>query len=404
MPKVNTNLQITRVNNRRNCTNKTGNKNNKNSSNDKVTSELLSGLKAEHIPLPDTQYIKRILENSRRAKSKKNDPPRPPNAFFLFRNALHSHLAARNLKVPQISMVAGELWGAASEEIKSNYTRLQEIAKVLHLEMHPGYVYRPRKNFPPPPNPPNPLIHSWVKQNNLEKDKNSSESLISTTISSSSFPSISEPSSSTKFITSRLAQLSIIKHNRAEKPQINLPSLTRPNSSISFNRNIFTSEHDNQNQELPEFHQIFANNNTPKIPEFFSQQRQFAPTRLIRCLSPVPNYGQQIIGYNNFARHHQFASQQQQSQSDPVLITTLTSVTTLPVTIPHINSTVASVNTDPAALNVAQNNMNSMTANGLDLRGISMMTQQGCHYRRHYNPGGEQRNEALNDWVNWNHL
>src|SRR5436190_4149945 len=112
MPKVITNLQNTRAN-RRNCTN------NDNPSNEKTTSELLSGLRAEHIPLPDTQYIKRVLENSRRAKSKKNDPPRPPNAFFLFRNALHSHLAARNLKVPQVSMAAGELWGAASEETKS---------------------------------------------------------------------------------------------------------------------------------------------------------------------------------------------------------------------------------------------------------------------------------------------
>lgn len=394
MPKVNTNLQITRVNHR-NCTDKTGNKN---SSNGITISELLSGLKAEHIPLPDTQYIKRILENSRRAKTKKNDPPRPPNAFFLFRNALHSHLATRNLKVPQISMVAGELWGSASEEIKNHYTKLQEIAKVLHLEMHPGYVYRPRKNFPPP-------IHSLVKQSNLEKDKNSSESLTSTTTSSSSFPSISEPSSSTKFTTSRLAQLSFIKHN-----QINLPSLTRPNSSFSFNGNLFTPEHNNRNQELPEFHQIFANNNPPKNPQVFSQQRQFAPTRIIRTLSPVPNHSQ---GYHDIARH-QFISQQQRSQIDPVLITTLTSVTTLPVTMAHINSTVASNTsnnivmtfenqpTNPAAFNLAQKN--SLTTNGSDLRDISMMTQQGCHYRRHYNLGGEQRNEAFNDWINWNHL
>src|SRR2546429_5777158 len=48
---------------------------------------------------------------------------RSPNAFSLFRHALHSHLAARNLKVPQISMAAGELWRAASEEIKSQYAK-----------------------------------------------------------------------------------------------------------------------------------------------------------------------------------------------------------------------------------------------------------------------------------------
>ncbi|CAG8433025.1 8579_t:CDS:10 [Diversispora eburnea] len=102
---------------------------------------------AKSIPLPDIQFIRRVLENSRRAKSsKKNDPPRPPNAFFLFRNALHTHLSVHNLKVPQVSSAAGRLWDCAEEETKNQYTRLQEIAKVLHLEMHPGYVYRPRKS------------------------------------------------------------------------------------------------------------------------------------------------------------------------------------------------------------------------------------------------------------------
>ncbi|CAG8484133.1 13652_t:CDS:2 [Cetraspora pellucida] len=110
------------------------------SSDDQTTAEILSGLTAEHIPLPDTHFIKRVLENSRRAKSKKNDPPRPPNAFFLFRNALHIHLSTHNLKVPQVSMAAGKLWDNATEKTKSQYTRLQEIAKVLHLEMHPAQI------------------------------------------------------------------------------------------------------------------------------------------------------------------------------------------------------------------------------------------------------------------------
>src|ERR1043166_2273155 len=148
MPKIITNLQGTRVNH------------NNNSSDVKPILELLSGLKAEHIPLPDTQYIRRVLENSRKAKSKRNVPPRPPNAFFLFRNALHSYLSACNLKVPQVSVAAGELWGAASDEIKSYYTKLQEIAKVLHLEMYPGYVYRPRKFPPTSSNHPSNPIHT----------------------------------------------------------------------------------------------------------------------------------------------------------------------------------------------------------------------------------------------------
>ncbi|CAG8527785.1 5312_t:CDS:2 [Racocetra fulgida] len=135
MPKVNSN-NSTRVKRRQSICTSTPSF--RPSPDDQTTAEILSGLTAEHVPLPDTHFIKRVLENSRRAKSKKNDPPRPPNAFFLFRNALHIHLSTHNLKVPQVSMAAGKLWDNATEKTKSQYTRLQEIAKVLHLEMHPG--------------------------------------------------------------------------------------------------------------------------------------------------------------------------------------------------------------------------------------------------------------------------
>ncbi|CAJ0833491.1 20024_t:CDS:2, partial [Entrophospora sp. SA101] len=103
------------------------------------------------IPFPDTNFIKRLLENSRKSKlsrkTKKNDPPRPPNAFFLFRNSVHFYLSSLNLKVPQISTTSGKLWFEATEETKTKYSKLQSIAKILHLEMYPGYVYRPRKNL-----------------------------------------------------------------------------------------------------------------------------------------------------------------------------------------------------------------------------------------------------------------
>ncbi|CAJ0857334.1 4197_t:CDS:2, partial [Entrophospora sp. SA101] len=105
----------------------------------------------EQIPFPDTNFIKRLLENSRKSKlsrkTKKNDPPRPPNAFFLFRNSVHFYLSSLNLKVPQISTTSGKLWFEATEETKTKYSKLQSIAKILHLEMYPGYVYRPRKNL-----------------------------------------------------------------------------------------------------------------------------------------------------------------------------------------------------------------------------------------------------------------
>ena len=107
---------------------------------------------------------------------------------------------------------------------------------------------------------------------------------------------------------------------------------------------------------------MITNNNTSQTPEVFSQQQQqFVPVRFVRYFSPVQNHNQQNIRYNPIARnqyHNQFTPQQQQNQMDPVLITTLTSITPLPiVTIPHINPMV-SAGTSPTS------NVFSVTANG----------------------------------------
>ncbi|CAG8466126.1 3728_t:CDS:2 [Ambispora gerdemannii] len=130
---------------------------------------------AEKVPFPDPDLIRRILSNSRRAvrvstggggknnnnnnptipknnthahstKKNRNVPPRPPNNFFLFRHALHLHLSNLSLKVPQVSMAAGILWEKALPSTKARYSELQSEAKRWHLEMYPGYVYRPRRS------------------------------------------------------------------------------------------------------------------------------------------------------------------------------------------------------------------------------------------------------------------
>ncbi|KAG9301904.1 hypothetical protein G9A89_004584 [Geosiphon pyriformis] len=111
-----------------------------------ITTTLLNGITAEDIPFPEVDLVKRVLASSRRTKNRRSDPPRPPNGFFLFRNALHSHLADMNLKVPQVSMAAGLLWEKALPETRAHYTNLQNIAKQWHLKMYPGYVYRPRRS------------------------------------------------------------------------------------------------------------------------------------------------------------------------------------------------------------------------------------------------------------------
>ncbi|CAG8577881.1 9865_t:CDS:1 [Funneliformis caledonium] len=408
MPKIsNSKLQIPRVN-RQECTN---NKNSKNSPDDKTALELLSGLKAESIPPPDTDFIKRVLENSRRAKSKKNDPPRPPNAFFLFRNALHSHLSALNLKVPQVSAAAGELWNNASEEMKSKYIKLQEVAKFLHLEMHPGYVYRPRKNFTPSPS------------NKLNVDEKSSEKKPTsnnpaTPSSPDSFSSlISEPPSPTKFVDSGLAQLSTTQCSKIEVENLQLRRPSLPKPLVHYNedlyvtkdkssRDLFTSEHNEPSQKLMEFHQ---------------ESTQPQPTRLVRHLPPVQD---QIMRYHDLnnnvihnQRQHRFATSQQLNQIDPVLITTLTSFTAFPV--PHVNS-VTSVETSNNFTMTFENraipnspNLNfvaphNMITNGFDVRNNTVMPQPTIVAPYQYLPAryglvGDPGNDLFSDWVDWDH-
>src|ERR1051325_9422812 len=86
-------------------------------------------------------------------KSKRNDPPRPPNAFFLFRNALNSHLSALNLRVPQVSMAAGKLWVLPVKKSKVNILDILDYKKLPSQSLTFGnaYVYRPRKTLPPKP-------------------------------------------------------------------------------------------------------------------------------------------------------------------------------------------------------------------------------------------------------------
>jgi len=75
-------------------------------------------------------------------------PPRPPNAFILYRRAKQPAILAahRNLTNAEISRYISSCWKSESEEERLNWERYADQKKLEHMQAYPNYVYRPNKN------------------------------------------------------------------------------------------------------------------------------------------------------------------------------------------------------------------------------------------------------------------
>ncbi|CAG8493963.1 551_t:CDS:1 [Paraglomus brasilianum] len=92
------------------------------------------------------KYKIELLINTKNAERRTSDrPPRPPNSFFLMKNALLLILREMNLKVkmPELCRKARDLWEEAPKESKQLYDDLSSKAERLHHIRYPGYTYRP---------------------------------------------------------------------------------------------------------------------------------------------------------------------------------------------------------------------------------------------------------------------
>ncbi|KAF2404928.1 hypothetical protein EJ06DRAFT_518010 [Trichodelitschia bisporula] len=72
--------------------------------------------------------------------------PRPRNAFILYRQRHQQTIIARHpgLPNPEISKIAGELWRAEPESVKSEWKHLAEEEKARHAQQYPDYRFQPR--------------------------------------------------------------------------------------------------------------------------------------------------------------------------------------------------------------------------------------------------------------------
>ncbi|GAA5868864.1 hypothetical protein JCM16303_000287 [Sporobolomyces ruberrimus] len=83
------------------------------------------------------------------ASTKPDRPPRPMNAWLLFRNAQVKHLQDQNpderRAQGQLSKIIAGLWKSAPVETKREYEALAKAKKEEHARLYPDYRYMPRE-------------------------------------------------------------------------------------------------------------------------------------------------------------------------------------------------------------------------------------------------------------------
>ncbi|CAI2172639.1 11655_t:CDS:1 [Funneliformis geosporum] len=72
-------------------------------------------------------------------------PPRPQNAFMLYRRDKSSGPDYFGLKSSETSTIIGIMWKAESKEVKGLFEALARMAEKRHSEKHENYRYEPRK-------------------------------------------------------------------------------------------------------------------------------------------------------------------------------------------------------------------------------------------------------------------
>jgi len=75
-------------------------------------------------------------------------PPRPPNAFILYRRAKQPAILAthRNFTNAEISRYISTCWRNETDEERLAWERYADQKKLEHMQAYPNYVYRPNKN------------------------------------------------------------------------------------------------------------------------------------------------------------------------------------------------------------------------------------------------------------------
>lgn len=103
--------------------------------------------KAESTPLSLPEMAGKVAKSS---SSEARQPPRPPNAWIMYRSDKMKALPPIQPGEPRrvqadVSKMISNMWKGETEEVKLEYERRSEARKQQHLLQFPGYRYAPQK-------------------------------------------------------------------------------------------------------------------------------------------------------------------------------------------------------------------------------------------------------------------
>ncbi|KAJ7647508.1 hypothetical protein FB45DRAFT_1051980 [Roridomyces roridus] len=84
------------------------------------------------------------MSPSRTSPSNGVKPPRPPNAWILYRSDKSKTVREGRMAQGELSKIIAEMWRNEAPEIRAYYERLADQAKIQHLNDNPGYKYKPK--------------------------------------------------------------------------------------------------------------------------------------------------------------------------------------------------------------------------------------------------------------------
>ncbi|CAG8507420.1 4247_t:CDS:1 [Acaulospora morrowiae] len=211
----------------------------------------------------------------------KKSPPRPPNAFILYRKAKQPGIIAshKHLTNAEISKKISDMWKSESNETILMWERLADQKKLEHMQTYPNYVYCPNKN------------RSKVDKRKQRRRSSKKDSPISTG---------PVRRKSTK--------------NSTEKTS------DSPSPETVTNLNVFDAQPPSISMS-PQQHNVHSHNDSytilssPEIPlftenpeEFVNSQKPLAPTTPITPITPISPHQIQLRD-NEFNKIRQYGDQ-----------------------------------------------------------------------------------------------
>jgi len=172
-------------------------------------------------------------------------PPRPPNAFILYRRAKQPAILAthRNFTNAEISRYISNCWRNETDEERLAWERYADQKKLEHMQAYPNYVYRPNKNK-----------GKNEKRRQARKSAvatfNAQDTTTSTFDSGETGPIRAKKNKGSNRMNNLVGRIEIPMVNKVSNISMMTPPLSSPNTPILMQNNTNNNNNNNNNNNL----------------------------------------------------------------------------------------------------------------------------------------------------------